>query len=365
MILHFQSLHPHLEDDWLKACSGLDDASHDDDNVDVADDLIGGDTVGCPVTLSSSLASPPVDATDHVFYAVDVCNRFSSLSLENSSVMESNVDMIPAANLHMQSSVSSLVGEAVTTTTIADSDSPDNEAAVALSSAKPVSKPALKVQTPSTNSPKVIPKKKEESSEDSDSSSLEEQVAVVKKKQVETKKAQKSPVLTKVQNKTSKVLRKPIDVESSSSEESSDEEPAKSVSKPVTKVQTPSTQSPKVVPKKKGESSDNSDNSSSEERVAVIKKKQVETKKVQKSPTVTKQQNKTSKVTSKPVDEESSLEESSDEEEPAKPVSAPVAKVQTPSTKSPKVVPQKKEEGSDDSVSSSSEEQVKLWNSQR
>ena len=117
-----------------------------------------------------------------MFYAVGVCNHFSSLSSENSSVMESNVDMIPTANLHMKSSVSSLVGEAVTTPTIVDSDAPENEAAVALSSAKPVSKLAVKVQTPSTKSPKVVPKKKEESSEDSDSSSSEEQVAVVKKK---------------------------------------------------------------------------------------------------------------------------------------------------------------------------------------
>ena len=65
-----------------------------------------------------------------------------------------------------------------------------------------------------------------------------------------------------------------------------------------------------------------------------------------------------SKVTSTPVDGESSSEGSSDEEDPAKPISAPVAKVQTPSTKSLKVVPQKKEESSDDSVGSSSEEQV-------
>ena len=36
------------------------------------------------MTLSSSLDSPPADATDCVFYAIDVCNRFYSLSIENS-----------------------------------------------------------------------------------------------------------------------------------------------------------------------------------------------------------------------------------------------------------------------------------------
>ena len=164
--------------------------------------------------------------------------------------------------------------------------------------------------------------------------------------------------MTKVRNKTSKVTRKPVDEESSSSEDSSDEDPAKPVSKPVTKVQTPSTKSPKVVPKKKGESSDSSDSPSSEEWVAVVKKKQVETKKVQKSPAVTKVQNKTSKVTSKLVEVECSLAESCDEEDPDKSVSKPVAKVQTPSTPSLKVVPKTKEESSDDSNSSSSEEQV-------
>ena len=88
-----------------------------------------------------------------------------------------------------------------------------------------------------TKSPKVVPKNKEESSEDRDSSSSEEQVDVVKKKQVETKKAQKSPTMTKAQNKISEVTSKPVDEESSSSEESSDdEEPTKPVSKPVVEV---------------------------------------------------------------------------------------------------------------------------------
>ena len=118
-------------------------------------------------------------------------------------------------------------------------------------------------------------------------------------------------------------------------------------------------QSPLKLSQRRKESPDNSDGSSLEERVAVVKKKQVETRrKVQKSPAVTKIQNKTSEVTSKPVDEEGSSEESSDEEEPAKPVSKPIAKVQTPSTQSPKVVPKKTEESSDDSGGSSSEEQV-------
>ena len=54
-------------------------------------------------------------------------------------MMESNVDEIPAANLHwkvMESSVSSLVGEIVTTRNIVDSDVPDNGAAVELSLAE-------------------------------------------------------------------------------------------------------------------------------------------------------------------------------------------------------------------------------------
>ena len=65
-----------------EACSGLDDGSHDHDIVDIIDDSDGVDTVDCPVTLSSSLDSPFADATDHMFYAVDVCNRFSFLSIE-------------------------------------------------------------------------------------------------------------------------------------------------------------------------------------------------------------------------------------------------------------------------------------------
>ena len=90
MILHFWSLHPHLEDDWLEACSGLDDTSNDDDTVDIIDDLDGVDTVDCLMSLSSSLDSPSADATDYMFYAIDVCNRFSFLSIDNSPVMESS-----------------------------------------------------------------------------------------------------------------------------------------------------------------------------------------------------------------------------------------------------------------------------------
>ena len=50
-------------------------------------------------------------------------------------MMEFNVDKTPAANLHwkvMESSVSSLVAEGVTTPTIVESDVPDNGAAVSL-----------------------------------------------------------------------------------------------------------------------------------------------------------------------------------------------------------------------------------------
>ena len=66
MILNFWSLHPHLEDDWLEACSGLDDSSHDDDIVDVTDDSDGVNIVdcSCPVSFYSSLDSPPTDSID-------------------------------------------------------------------------------------------------------------------------------------------------------------------------------------------------------------------------------------------------------------------------------------------------------------
>ena len=46
-----------------------------------------------------------------------------------------------------------------------------------------------------------------------------------KKKQVEIKKTQKSPAVTKV--KTTKVATKPVDEESSSEDSSDDKEPAK------------------------------------------------------------------------------------------------------------------------------------------
>jgi len=76
---------------------------------------------------------------------------------------------------------------------------------------------------------------KQKSSKDNDSEQLVPTVKSPKKKQVETKKTQKSPAVTKTQSKTAKVT-KPVQ-ESSSSEDSSDEEePAKPVSKPVGKV---------------------------------------------------------------------------------------------------------------------------------
>ena len=68
----------------------MDNTSHDDDIVDVIDDLNGVDAVDRPVTLCSSLHSPSADATDHMFYAVDVCNWFSSLPIENRPLMELN-----------------------------------------------------------------------------------------------------------------------------------------------------------------------------------------------------------------------------------------------------------------------------------
>ena len=99
MILHFWSLHPHLEDAWLEACSRLNDASHDDDVVDIFDDSDGVDTIDCLVTLSSSLDSPSTNATDHMFCVVDVCNRLSSLSVESSPVMESSQTSNSTSNI--------------------------------------------------------------------------------------------------------------------------------------------------------------------------------------------------------------------------------------------------------------------------
>lgn len=59
------------------------------------------------------------------------------------------------------------------------------------------------------------PVKQKTAAEDSDSSSSEEQVQTSKS----AKKPQKSPAVTKVQNKTNKVTTKPVDRESSLSEE--------------------------------------------------------------------------------------------------------------------------------------------------
>ena len=82
------------------AWSGLDDTSHNINTVFIIDDSDGVDTVGYSVALSGSLDSPFTDATDYVSYTVDVCNHFFSLPLEYTPVIESNVDEIPAADLH-------------------------------------------------------------------------------------------------------------------------------------------------------------------------------------------------------------------------------------------------------------------------
>ena len=105
MIPHFWSLHPHLKDNWLEACSGLNDASHDDGVVDIFDDSDGVDTVDCLVTLSSSLDSPSADAADHMFYAVDVCNCFSFQSIENTPVNESSQVTNSTSNIATSSSI--------------------------------------------------------------------------------------------------------------------------------------------------------------------------------------------------------------------------------------------------------------------
>ena len=86
------------------------------------------------MTLSSSLDYPSANATDNVCNT-DVCNRFSSLPIANTPVMESNVDKIPADRTVMESSVSNLAGEAITTPNM-DSDFPVNGAAIELSLAQ-------------------------------------------------------------------------------------------------------------------------------------------------------------------------------------------------------------------------------------
>ena len=83
----------------------MNDASHDDDVAVIFDDSDGVDTVACPVTLPSSLDSPSADATDHMFYAVDVCNRFSSLSVENTPVMESSQVTNSTSNIATSGSI--------------------------------------------------------------------------------------------------------------------------------------------------------------------------------------------------------------------------------------------------------------------
>ena len=89
--------------------------------------------VDCPVALSSSLHSPSANATVNVCNT-DVCNNFSTVPIENTSVIKSNVDKIPADRTVVESSVSILAGEAVTTPTNMDYDSPG--AAIELSLAQ-------------------------------------------------------------------------------------------------------------------------------------------------------------------------------------------------------------------------------------
>ena len=78
MILHFWALHPHLEDDWLYACTGWEvgcsqlHQSHDD-NDDNEDE--GQEGSGSTSPLNDSVLSD-------VSYGVDVCNRFACLLVE-------------------------------------------------------------------------------------------------------------------------------------------------------------------------------------------------------------------------------------------------------------------------------------------
>ena len=129
MILNFWALHPHLEDDWLEACVGWDgNSSFESHCGETVDDSDGEGPVGhCPVTLSSPkdlLEEPTIhDTTDDMCYAVDVCNRFSSLPVESAPLLELSVDETPAnpvgnhskritESLSQGSSVPEVIGEA-------------------------------------------------------------------------------------------------------------------------------------------------------------------------------------------------------------------------------------------------------------
>ena len=75
MILRFWALHPHLEDDWLDACTGWEvdcsqlHQSHDDNEDE------GQEGSGSTSPLNDSVLSD-------VSYGVDVCNRFACLLVE-------------------------------------------------------------------------------------------------------------------------------------------------------------------------------------------------------------------------------------------------------------------------------------------
>ena len=56
--------------------------------------------ISCLVASSDSLDSPSADTMDYVCYAIDVCNCFSFLPIENTLMMKPNFDQIPAADLH-------------------------------------------------------------------------------------------------------------------------------------------------------------------------------------------------------------------------------------------------------------------------
>ena len=83
----------------------MNHASHDDDVVDISDDSDRVDTVDCLVTSSSSLNSPSAYTTDHMFYAVDVCNCFSFLPIENSPVVESSQASNSTSNIATSGSI--------------------------------------------------------------------------------------------------------------------------------------------------------------------------------------------------------------------------------------------------------------------
>ena len=101
MILHFWALHPHLEDDWLEACNTWEvEYSHQfkhiiNGHANTAADEGPNSTVDVfrPDVVHDSAVDDPCNlGPDSMCYAVEVCNRFSLLPIDDSQVMTSSAE---------------------------------------------------------------------------------------------------------------------------------------------------------------------------------------------------------------------------------------------------------------------------------